>query len=169
MGDISITARTWEDFLPKAEYESLYADGQEQVLYVLTKSASKKKRKTLGFRIKINPDTRQLGTISEFDFDQHAVENMGFKIKSGLKVSAITRHPVSRAWYILSSAEKLLVVADPEWKIQSVYELDGSTFNQPEGIAFDRDLNLYISNEGDEISNGNILKFKPQKSDKQTN
>lgn len=159
--DISSTVQHWENFLPKAEYESLYADVKGQSLYVLTKSAGKKKRNTLGYKIKIDTNSKDLGTISELKFDQDVVEKLGFKLKSGLRVSAITRHPKSLEWYILSSAEKLLVVASPDWQIKGVYDLDSSTFNQPEGITFDKDLNLYISNEGDEITNGNILKFKP--------
>jgi uncharacterized protein YjiK len=160
--DISTSVQNWENFLPKAEYESLYADVKEQTLYVLTKSAGKKKRQTLGYKIKIDNNSKDLGTVSEFKFDQDAIQKLGFKIKSGLRVSALTRHPKSLEWYILSSAEKLLVVASPDWQIKAVYDLDSSTFNQPEGITFDKDLNLYISNEGDEITNGNILKFKPR-------
>lgn len=160
-GDISSTVQTWDDFLPKGEYESLYADVEEQMLYVLTKSAGKKKRNTLGFKIKVDKNTKDLGTITEFTLDQDAVQGLGYKIKSGLRVSALSRHPKTKEWYILSSAEKLLVIASPDWQIKAVYDLDASTFNQPEGIAFDKDLNLYISNEGDEITNGNILKFKP--------
>jgi uncharacterized protein YjiK len=56
----------------------------------------------------------------------------------------------------------MLVVTTPDWSIKSVHHLDSGIFNQPEGIAFDKSQNLYISNEGDEISNGNILKFKYQ-------
>lgn len=159
--DVSDSTAQWNDFLPKAEYESLYADEAAQVLYVLTKSESKKKNNTLGYKINVDKTTRQLGTISEFSLDQDAIEAMGYKLKSGLKVSALSQHPKSKEWYILSSAEKLLVVAKPDWQIKKVYDLDASTFNQPEGIAFDRNLNLYISNEGDEITNGNIRKFKP--------
>jgi uncharacterized protein YjiK len=55
---------------------------------------------------------------------------------------------------------KLLVVTDRNWKAKEVCQLDGNTFNQPEGIAFDKDGNLFISNEGDDLSQGNILKFK---------
>ena len=158
-GDLKKKAQKWDDFLPKAEYESIYADPQEQAIYVLTKSEGKKKRKTLGFKINVNKDTKDLGTITEFQLDQDTIKTFGYKIKSGLRVSALTRHPKTKEWYILSSAEKLLVIADPNWKVKSAHELDASIFNQPEGIAFDKDLNLYISNEGDEITNGNILKF----------
>lgn len=160
-GDISESTQAWDDFLPKAEYESLYADEAEQTLYVLTKSAGKKKKNTLGYKINVDKNTKDLGTITEFTLDQDAVESMGFKLKSGLRVSALSRHPKSKEWYMLSSAEKLLVVATPDWQIKAVYDLDASTFNQPEGIAFDKNNNLYISNEGDEITNGNIRKFKP--------
>ena len=160
-GDIGANTQAWDDFLPKAEYESLYADEAEQALYVLTKSAGKKKKNTLGYKIKVDKNTKDLGAITEFTLNQDTIETMGYKLKSGLRVSALSRHPKSKEWYILSSAEKLLVVASPDWQVKVAYDLDASTFNQPEGIAFDKDNNLYISNEGDEISNGNIVKFKP--------
>ncbi|RZK46858.1 MAG: SdiA-regulated family protein, partial [Pedobacter sp.] len=38
-----------------------------------------------------------------------------------------------------------------------------NTFNQPEGIAFDKDGNLFISNEGSETQTGNILRFDYKK------
>jgi uncharacterized protein YjiK len=161
LGDVSDSTAQWDDFLPKAEYESLYADEAAHILYVLTKSGGKKKKNTLGYKINVDKTTKQLGTITEFSLDQDAIEAMGYKLKSGLKVSALSQHPKSKEWYILSSAEKLLVVANPDWQIKMVYDLDASTFNQPEGIAFDKDLNLYISSEGDEITNGNIQKFTP--------
>lgn len=161
LGDVSDSTAQWDDFLPKAEYESLYADEAAHILYVLTKSGGKKKKNTLGYKINVDKTTKQLGTITEFSLDQDAIEAMGYKLKSGLKVSALSQHPKTKEWYILSSAEKLLVVANPDWQIKKVYDLDASTFNQPEGIAFDKDLNLYISSEGDEITNGNIQKFTP--------
>jgi uncharacterized protein YjiK len=52
------------------------------------------------------------------------------------------------------------VVTDLEWKIKAVHKLNSTVFNQPEGIAFDNQQNLFISNEGDEITDGNIIKFK---------
>ena len=52
-----------------------------------------------------------------------------------------------------------MVITDANWKVQDVYPLIGNSFYQPEGIAFDAEGNLYISNEGDELSDGNVLKF----------
>ena len=52
------------------------------------------------------------------------------------------------------------MITDANFKIKSTQALKGGAFNQPEGIAFDRDNNLYISNEGGSLSAGNILMFK---------
>jgi uncharacterized protein YjiK len=85
------------------------------------------------------------------------------KNKSAFRPSALTKDPLTGDWYILSAVNKLLVVADKSWKVKGAYPLNTHTFNQPEGIAFDNDGNLYISNEGDGFIDGNILKFAIQK------
>jgi len=64
---------------------------------------------------------------------------------------------------VLSSVNKLLVITDENFKIKATFPLNGSLFNQPEGIAFDKDNNLYISNEGGTLAAGNILLFKHKK------
>jgi len=159
--DVSEQTRVWEDLLPKAEYESLYADEKEQTFYVLTKTAGKKNKKTLGYKLKYKNGDFAFDETEKFELDVKAIQALGLKkLKSGLKVSALSRHPETKEWYILSSADKLLVIANSDWSIKTAYDLDSSVFSQPEGIAFDSALNMYISNEGDEISNGNILKFK---------
>jgi len=56
-----------------------------------------------------------------------------------------------------------LVITDADFKVKTTHPLDTDLFNQPEGIAFDRDNNLYISNEGGSLSAGNILMFKLKK------
>jgi hypothetical protein len=53
-----------------------------------------------------------------------------------------------------------LMITDANWKVKDVYPLDPRRFRQPEGLAFDTAGNMYISNEGDEVSNGNVLKFE---------
>lgn len=56
-----------------------------------------------------------------------------------------------------------MVVADDTWNIEQVYPLNADAFLQPEGMAFDKQGNLYISNEGNQINSGNILLFKYNK------
>ncbi len=158
--------KEWKDILPKGEYESIYADQQTNQVYLLCKNCKddKKEESMSGTIFTWNPAKKELIPSGQFSMDlTKLIENEEI-LKTGLKASALTRDPHSGEWYILSSVNKLLVVATPDWKVKSVHRLNSSIFNQPEGLAFDKDLNLYISNEGDEISPGNILKFKYQPS-----
>ena len=63
--------------------------------------------------------------------------------------SAIGVDPVTDSLYILSSTGRMLVVLDAVGeKILEVISLDRNVHPQPEGLAFDREGSLYISNEG---------------------
>ena len=86
-------------------------------------------------------------------------EQLTGKKKGAFRPSALAKNVNTNEWYILSSVNKVLVVTDASWKIKNVYPLNPKLFNQPEGIAFDDHNNLYISNEGDLVTAGNVLKF----------
>jgi uncharacterized protein YjiK len=64
--------------------------------------------------------------------------------------SAIAIHPISQHVYITSSKGKMLIVVDKKGKLVYLDKLDKSIHIQPEGLAFDKVGNLYISNEGKE-------------------
>lgn len=154
--------KTWKKILPEGEYESIYADQQTNQLYLLCKNCkSDKKDETMsGSIFTYDPVAKQLISSGKFSMDlSKLIENEDI-LKTGLKASALTRDPHTGEWYILSSVNKVLIVATPDWKVKSVHRLNSSIFNQPEGLAFDDQMNLYISNEGDELTSGNILKFK---------
>ncbi|WP_158795405.1 SdiA-regulated domain-containing protein [Pedobacter sp. L105] len=153
--------KEWEDILPKGEYESIYADQQTNQLYLLCKNCKqdKKDETVSGSIFTYNAAKQDLIGSGNFSMDISKLVTENKVLKTGLKASALTKNPHTGEWYILSSVNKLLVIATPDWKIKSTYRLDSSIFTQPEGIAFDDQMNLYISNEGDEISTGNILKF----------
>ncbi|MBK7408618.1 MAG: SdiA-regulated domain-containing protein [Saprospirales bacterium] len=73
--------------------------------------------------------------------------------------SALAIHPLTGHLYLLSSVGKLLVVLDRETgAIIYVQKLKKSVHPQPEGICFDPDGTMYISNEGKD-GNGLIHKF----------
>lgn len=62
--------------------------------------------------------------------------------------SGISIHPKTGEIYILSSVGKLLMVVSPGGKILNIVKLEKEIHPQPEGICFDTNGALYISNEG---------------------
>lgn len=154
--------KIFKKILPKGEYESIYANNQTNQIYLLCKNckSDKKDKSMSGSIFTYNPQKKDLIASGSFAMDLTDLIKKDQILKTGLKASALTRDPHSGEWYILSSVNKVLIVASPDWKVKSVHRLNSSLFNQPEGLAFDQQMNLYISNEGDELSSGNILKFK---------
>lgn len=148
--------------VPKAEYESLYADAATSKLYILCKNCpiDKKAKKVTGYILDYNPSSDSLVNSGSFKVDLKQLKAVYPKFKNDLRASAMAKNPKTNEWYIVSSVSKLLVITDDKWNVKEAHHLSSSTFNQPEGIAFDKDLNLYISNEGDELTDGNIIKFK---------
>ena len=160
--------KEFKKIVPKGEYEGLYADPETNQVYLLCKTCSsdKKAKKVSGyvFDFQFTADSAgnnmQLNPAGQFTIDLNPIKDLNPKLKASLNPSAISKNPLTKEWYILSSVNKLLLVADAQWNIKEVHRLNSSVFNQPEGIAFDNEHNMYISNEGDELTNGNILKFK---------
>jgi hypothetical protein len=148
-----------KDILPEGEYEGMYATDAGEV-YVLCKHCTidKTSKKSSGFIFQLAADgsVKQTG---DFTVNVKHIEELLGVDKISFHPSAITRNPVSNDWYILSSVNKVLVVADAKWKIRHAYKLDQNLFTQPEGITFDDQNNMYISNEGHAPQPGNILKF----------
>ncbi|WP_039866380.1 SdiA-regulated domain-containing protein [Pedobacter sp. BAL39] len=160
--------KEFKKIVPKGEYESLYADPETNQVYILCKAcpSDKKAKKVSGyvFDFQFSADSAgnniQLNPAGEFTVDLNPIKELNPKLKASLNPSALSKNLLTKQWYILSSVNKLLLVADAQWNIKEVHRLNSSTFNQPEGLAFDNQHNMYISNEGDELTNGNILKFK---------
>lgn len=148
--------------VPKAEYESLYADAATSKLYILCKNCpdDKKAKIATGYILDYQPDVDTLVASGSFKIDLKQLKAVYPKFKNDLRASAMAKNPKTNEWYIVSSVSKLLVITDDKWNVKEAHHLSSSIFNQPEGIAFDKNLNLYISNEGDELTDGNIIKFK---------
>lgn len=148
----------YKKLLPKGEYEGMYADDQTNNIYVLCKNCAEtdSKVKVPGYIINLNtPDSLQT-----FSIDVNQIKAITGKVERGFRPSALARNPVNNNWYIVSAVNKMLVITDDKWNVKHVVALSSNTFTQPEGIAFDKNGNMYISNEGDDLADGNILKFK---------
>jgi hypothetical protein len=149
---------------PKGDYEGLFADETTGNVYVLCKTCKQDKdtKVTSGYILTLQSDGT-LKSTGNFSIDVSQVDNLSGKKKGAFHPSALAVNPITKEWYIVSSVNKALVVADSKWKIKAVYHLSSNEFNQPEGIAFDNAGNLYISNEGSETTVGNILRFDYKK------
>ena len=77
--------------------------------------------------------------------------------------SAIAIHPKTGDYYILSSVGKILVVTDATGKIKGIEKLQKKIHAQPEGIVFDTDGTLYISNEGKNEETPKVYVFSENK------
>jgi uncharacterized protein YjiK len=93
--------------------------------------------------------------------------DMRQELKSGSKKrnieimpSGIAIHPQTKDMYITDGRNSLLLILDAAGRLKNLFNLNNKEFNQPEGISFDINSNLFISNEGAK-SNGNILKVEP--------
>ena len=151
--------KEWKNVLPISEYEGIYGEESSGKLYVLCKKCKNddNTKKLSGFVI----DTRDALIVSSvFSINVAAIQTRSKTLKSGYRPSALAKNPITGEWFILSGSNKLLVVTHPDFTIKETYPLNGNKFNQAEGMAFDAKGNLYISNEGEEDANGNILFFK---------
>ena len=62
--------------------------------------------------------------------------------------SAIAIHPFSGNIYMTSSVGKVMMILSPEGKLLYLEKMDKKIHKQPEGLTFDADGTLYVSNEG---------------------
>lgn len=123
------------------------------------------------------PNTSYKGNRSIYTFDLNTktlqekpsilinldeLEEITGKEDQRYRPSGVAVHPHSKEVYTIASSGQLLVVTNRDGSIKWVKRLDNDIFRQPEGICFDPQGNLYISNEG-RGKKGNILVFPYQK------
>jgi len=145
--------------LPKNEYEGLYADVSGR-LYVLCKNCSvdePEKEVSIYSLSKDSSGSYFQDTI--YHINVTAIGTLLKESKLRFMPSALAINPLNGDWFILSSINKMLVVTDNNFSVKEAYKLDPSLFRQPEGIIFDKDGNMYISNEGKD-KDADILSFK---------
>ncbi len=160
-GEMVISGTTeFEKILPAGEYEGLFGDERSGKLFALCKECNYDTTEGGFGGYTLSVDVAGGLVLSDrFSFTVRNVKGITDNMRSGFKPSALAINPLTREWYILSSANKMLMVAWDDMDVKAAYKLKSSDFNQPEGIAFDSQYNLYISNEGGSGEKGNIMKF----------
>ena len=143
----------------ESEFEGLYYDDTRKSLMMVCKSCSNDNDKKEVSVFAFDFTTQQWNTDPVFRFNVNDVARLSGKDKLHFKPSAAAINPVDKNLYIISSVNKLLVVANVNGGIKEVFILPPGNFKQPEGISFAPNGDMYISNEAAE-GTANILLFK---------
>lgn len=134
----------------------------------------KNKRAIYEFDLK----TKLLNNRPVFEFDVDSIRKMAVEEKLELPVknkkknknkplepfirfasSEIAIHPVTHTMFLLSSADHLLFILSENGKVEHIEKLNPFLFKQPEGITFQENGDMLITNEGRE-KNSTLLQFK---------
>lgn len=123
----------------------------------------KTKRNIWGFDLK----TKQLSSEPKYAIDPEVIEKMVEPQEDDkeryFSSSSIAVQPQTGDLYVTSSALKRLAVIDGRsGELKWAARIDRQLLAQPEGIAFDKDGNMYISSEGKK-QQGYILKYEKRK------
>lgn len=141
----------------KNEFETMYLDTDGQSLILLCKDCAGEKNK-IRAAYRFNLATESFSTTAQYTINIEDIKRILNDDKAEFKPSAGAINPVTGKLFLVASVGKILVIADTKGKIEQVVRLDPKLFNQPEGITFAPNGDLYISNEGGE-GIATILKF----------
>ncbi|MEM6274530.1 MAG: SdiA-regulated domain-containing protein [Myxococcota bacterium] len=143
----------------EADVEGLAYDPERERLLVACKGRAGKARRFRKAKAvfavslpKFQWDEEPLFLIRDKDIedylDDYPIEGIDPDEATKFAPSAIAVHPESGEIYMLSTRARLLIVVDNYGEILGMAPLSREVHRQPEGLSFDADGRLYISNEG---------------------
>ena len=160
---------TYPTNIPWKDNEGLCFDQRNNRLLIAPKEIPGKNSGYKDFRLiyAFNLSTKKPVSEPVFRIDLNAVNKFTLdnKIKVPMKgnkdkkneepdikfqASAIGIHPLTGRLFVLSGPERLLFAFDMKGHIVFMERLSGDLFNQPEGITFMKNGDMFISNEGKE-------------------
>lgn len=156
-GGDSKVVQSYIHILPRGEYEGVFGDGGRLIALCKNCPDDDQRDEVSGYVLQYGVGHR-LAVTDHFRVRLPAEKLHSIHTKIKFHPSALARHPITGEWYILSSVNKVLVVLDDHWVVKGMYDLDPVLYKQPEGLAFDKRGNMYISNEGVQ-GNANVLYF----------
>ncbi len=102
----------------------------------------------------------------EASIDEHPINEAVTSIMSdrldlsGFKPSGLAIHPQTGDVFIISSVTKVIIRMDESGEVTALWELPAKLFDQPEGIAFNADGDLFISSEAGDRKNARLSRFR---------
>lgn len=141
------------------EFEIIYYDKKADQVVLLCKDCESDDKNSLtswAFDLKTQAYLKK----PRYVIDVRKIEALMKQKKVKFKPSAAAIHPLTGELYIISSINKVIVVADQDGNPRSLYRLNPALYKQPEGMTFTPEGHLLISNESADIGAANILLFK---------
>lgn len=158
--DSSFSSREFTLPGDKNEFESMYLDAATRSLVLLCKECAHEKKTEVRTAYRFDLSTLQFDEAPLYAIPVQDIRKILGDDEALFKPSAAGINPVNGKLYIVASVGKLLVIADRQTgRPEQVFRLDPALYNQPEGLAFAPNGDLYISNEGGE-GVATILKFR---------
>ncbi len=150
--------------------EGLGYDPEQELLLLACKDEAGKSdslprdgRAVYGFSLAENHLYKEpLFIIRNIDIETYLEKSTGIKYEPGrikFKPSAIAYHPIEKRYYLMASTGKLILVLEKDGSIVASYPIYPFVLNQPEGICFGTNGDLFISSEG-EGDRGFVLRFE---------
>jgi uncharacterized protein YjiK len=128
----------------KYEFESLYYDDKTQKLILICKDCAVDKDAVTS-TYSFDPKTLTYG--SSYSIDARNILEKTSPKSTKFKPSGASINPATGDLYLISSINKLLIIADRNGAVKEIFQLDPSIFVHPEGITFAPSGSLFISNE----------------------
>ena len=142
----------------KNEFETLYFDSALHKLILICKDCKEDKKSIVSTRaFDISSNTYSDGP---YKINVNTINKLMNLKEMKFKPSAAAINPLTHELFILSSVNKMLVIADTNGNVKQSYLLRPSIYKQPEGIAFTPSGTLLISNESAKQGSANILVIK---------
>jgi hypothetical protein len=144
------------DFGKGVEFESMYYEPGTHQLILICKECGKNAKEINAWAFDIN--TRRFSDSIYFSIPFDEIQKLAKDNSIECKPSAAAIHPITKKLYIVASVGKILLECSLEGKLETVYGINPDHFQQPEGITFAPNGDLYISNEGVQ-GKATLLKF----------
>ncbi|HEY6504631.1 MAG TPA: hypothetical protein VIZ28_11700, partial [Chitinophagaceae bacterium] len=148
------------DFGKGIEFESLYYDKIQGQLVLICKLCGSGSTNINAYRFDLA--TKQFLPGVYFTIEWKEIRRMAKNSQIECRPSAAALNPVMDKLFIIASVGKVLLQCSREGVLEQVYKINADHFQQPEGITFAPNGDMYISNEGVQ-GKGSILFFPYEK------
>jgi uncharacterized protein YjiK len=159
----SITVTEYKLPLPgKNEFEILYRDKEQNRLIMLCKNCEADDKNSLSSWA-FDLSTLTFSSTPAYIIDVRRIEELMQEKKVKFKPSAAAIHPLTGQLFIISSVNKVMVIAGKTGIPEKVYAINSGLYKQPEGLTFTPEGHLIISNESANAGAADVLVFKYNK------